>query len=183
MPEMAKLNYIVYSFLLYLQNRWLSYFPLHWIRLAVLRFFLKSCGKGNQFLMGLELRNPRQISVGNNSIINGRVMLDGRNGRLLIGDNVNISTEVQIWTLEHDAHDPNFRDKGADVIIEDYAWIGSRAIILPGVKIGRGAVVAAGSVVRKDVPAMSIVAGMPAKVIGTRKAEPIFQNRHSTWFQ
>ena len=69
----------------------------------------------------------------------------------------------------------------ADVMVEDYAWIGSRAIILPGVKIGRGAVVVAGSV--KDVPPMSIEAGMPAKVMGTRKAEPFFQNRHSTCFK
>lgn len=180
---MSRLNYILYSFLLYLQNRWLSYFPVHWLRRALTRLFMKSCGKGNQFLMGLEMRNPRQISIGNFNILNGRVMLDGRKGKLIIGNNVNISTEVQIWTLEHDAHDPHFRDKGGDVFIEDYVWIGSRAIILPGVRLGHGCVVAAGSVVRKDVAPMSIVAGMPAKEIGTRKAEPVFQNRHSTWFQ
>lgn len=180
---MARLNYIFYSFLLYLHNRWVSNFPVHWLRHAITKLFLGGCGRQNQILMGLEVRNPRQISLGNNNIINGRVMLDGRKGKLLIGNNVNISTEVQIWTLEHDAHDPNFRDKGADVVIEDYVWIGSRAIILPGVRLGRGAVIAAGSVVRKDVPAMSIVAGMPAKEIGKRKAEPVFENRHTTWFQ
>jgi acetyltransferase-like isoleucine patch superfamily enzyme len=180
---MAKLNYILYSFLLYLQNRWISYFPIHWLRNSITRLFLKNCGQGNQFLMGLEMRNPQQISIGNHNIINSRVMLDGRKGKLTIGNNVNISTEAQIWTLEHDAHDPLFRDKGGDVVIEDYAWIGSRAMILPGVTIGRGAVVAAGSIVRKDVAPMSIVAGMPAKEIGTRKAEPVFQNRHTTWFQ
>ena len=180
---MAKLNYILYSFLLYLQNRWVSYFPIHWLRNSITRLFLKNCGQGNQFLMGLEMRNPRQISIGNHNIINGRIMLDGRKGKLTIGNNVNISTEAQIWTLEHDAHDPNFRDKGGDVVIEDYAWIGSRVMILPGVTIGRGAVVAAGSIVRKDVAPMQIVGGIPAKVIGLRKAEPVFQNRHSTWFQ
>jgi maltose O-acetyltransferase len=58
-------------------------------------------------------------------------------------------------------------------VIKDYVFIGPRAIILPGVTIGQGAVVAAGAVVTKDIPAKTIVGGVPAAVIGERKIEKL----------
>jgi len=75
------------------------------------------------------------------------------------------------------------RDKGAPVTIEDYVWIGHRAIIMPGVTIGRGAVVAAGAVVTKSVPPMSIVAGVPAKIIGQRHSALKYTKYHRPWFE
>jgi len=86
----------------------------------------------------------------------------------LIGQNVNISSEVMIWTMQHDYNSHDFRAQGGSVLVEDYAWISARVIILPGVVIGKGAVVAAGAVVTKDVPEYSVVGGVPAKVIGCR---------------
>ncbi len=68
----------------------------------------------------------------------------------------------------HDVHAPRFNDIAGFVTIEDYVWIGARAIVLPGVTLGRGAVVAAGSVVTKNVASMTIVAGVPAKPVGVR---------------
>jgi maltose O-acetyltransferase len=133
--------------------------------------------------MGVEFRKGKNISIGNNSIINKKVLLDGRGGKLIIGNNVDIAQETNIWTLEHDVHDDNHKDIGADVIIEDYVWIASRVTILPGVRIGRGAVVASCAVVNKDVLPMAIVGGIPAKVIGTRKSGLEYILNYKPWFK
>jgi acetyltransferase-like isoleucine patch superfamily enzyme len=96
--------------------------------------------------------------------------LDGRTGKIIIGNNVDIAREAAIFTLEHDPNADYYETISGDVIIEDYAWVSSRATILPGVKIGRGAIVASNAVVTKDVQPMTIVGGVPAKVIGRRKS-------------
>jgi acetyltransferase-like isoleucine patch superfamily enzyme len=116
---------------------------------------------------GAEIRSPRQIRIGRHSIIGHHAILDGRNG-LTIGENVNLGSGVWIWTMEHDPQDPQFATAGGPVCIEDYVWISCRVVVLPGVRIGRGAVVAAGAVVAQDVPPFAIVGGVPAKVIGQR---------------
>lgn len=67
--------------------------------------------------------------------------------------------------------------------IGDHAWIGHRAIIMPRVSIGRGAVVAAGAVVTGDVPAMAIVAGVPAKIIGERRSKLLYTKLHRPPFE
>jgi maltose O-acetyltransferase len=134
------------------------------------RLFAK-IGENTFFLRGVNFISPRNIEIGNNSVINNNVFLDGRGGKLIIGNNVDIARETNIWTLEHDVHDDFHTAKGGDVIIEDYVWIASRVTILPSVKIGRGAVVASGAVVTKNVLPMTIVGGVPAKVIGRRKSK------------
>jgi maltose O-acetyltransferase len=68
-------------------------------------------------------------------------------------------------------NDPNFGCESAPVVIEDFAWISCRTVVLPGTRIGKGAVVAAGAVVTKDVEPYSIVAGVPAKKIGERSRD------------
>jgi len=83
--------------------------------------------------------------LGDHCVINRGVLLDGRGGQLFIGNNVDIAQEAAIWTLGHDPHDDYHGDSPGPVTIGDYAWIGHRAIIMPGVSIGRGAVVAAGA--------------------------------------
>lgn len=119
---------------------------------------------------GFKISNASKIEVGASSVIGHNVTLDGRAG-IDIGENVNISSEVMIWTKQHDYNDPNFKIVGGKVIIEDFVWISARAIILPCVKIGKGAVVAAGSVVTKNIPPYSIVAGVPARIIGKREKD------------
>ena len=89
-------------------------------------------------------------------------MLDGRGGRLMIGNNVDIAQETNIWTLEHDVNDNQHSEISGDVIIEDHVWIASRVTVLPGVKIGRGAVVASGAVVTRNIPPLAIVGGITA---------------------
>ena len=110
----------------------------------------------------------RGVAIGRNSRINRDCTLDVRCG-LTIGENVSISPEVMILGLSHDYNDPGFSSLDAGrVTIEDYVWIGTRAMILPGVTVGRGAVVAAGSTVTKDVAPMTVVAGVPAKPVCIR---------------
>jgi len=170
-------------FWMYLFNRWLTFIPFHASRLWLLGLMLGKMGRAPSVLMGLEVRDPQNIELGNNVVLNRGVLLDGRGGKLIIGDNVDIAQEVVIWTLGHDAHDDHHGSVGAPVTIEDYAWIGHRAIILPGVRIGRGAVVGAGAVVAKDVPPMAIVGGVPAEIIGQRRSALKYTKFHRPWFQ
>lgn len=108
--------------------------------------------------------------IGNYSRINRNSFIDAR-GPVLIGDNVSISPEVVILTASHRADDPEFRVESRPVVIEDHVWIGTRAMILPGVTLGRGCVVGAGAVVTRDVPELTMVAGVPARPVGQRPAE------------
>lgn len=114
-----------------------------------------------------DLREPRGIEIGPDSVIGFWSTIDGRRG-VRIGSHVNVSSEVAIWTLQHELTDPHFGLVGGPVVIEDLAWISFRATILPGVTIGKGAVVAANALVAHDVPPYAIVGGVPAKQIGER---------------
>lgn len=117
------------------------------------------------------------ISIGKHSVVNRQCVLDGRGG-LWIGNNVSISPGVWLLTDGHDMHDPFFAETLAPIRISDYAWLGSRALILPGVTIGEGAVVAAGAIVTKDVAPYTVVGGTPAKPIGTRSRDLRYQLTH-----
>jgi acetyltransferase-like isoleucine patch superfamily enzyme len=142
--------------------------PGHSVRRALYRWlFGFSFPRSSALYGGAEIRNCRALKIGENSVIGHHVILDARRG-LELGRNVNVSSGVWIWTEEHDPNDPDFEIVGGKVIIEDYAWISARAMILPGVRIGEGCVVAAGAVVTKDTPGWSIVGGVPATVIGQR---------------
>jgi acetyltransferase-like isoleucine patch superfamily enzyme len=113
------------------------------------------------------------LKVGNNSSI-GPYSYIGCSGYIEIGNNVMISPRVSIYAENHVYDDPTVPmiEQGVNrsvVIIEDDCWIASHSVILAGVKIGRGSVVGAGSIVTKDVPPFSVVAGNPARVIKSRK--------------
>lgn len=141
--------------------------PSRKLRLFFLRLLGASIGKVSMF-SGFEIRNPKRLIIDDGCSIGPRVTLDARKG-LKIEKNVTIASEVMIWTLHHDYNDVNFKTVGNEVVIGEYSWICSRSIILPGVKIGKGAVIASGSVVTKDVADFDIVGGIPAKVIGKRE--------------
>ncbi len=116
---------------------------------------------------GFEVRKPRNLEISEGSIIGTGAILDARAG-LFIGRNVNFSSEVAIWTAQHDPQSPNFGTKVLPVRIEDNAWLSYRAVVLPGVTVAEGAVVAAGAIVTKDVPRYSVAAGVPARVVAPR---------------
>lgn len=164
-------------------TRVIMWLPCHWIRLAYLRLILGHLGKQSTVCRKVEIREPRNIFIGNNSIINTRVLLDGRGGQLVIGDNVDVAQDVYIWTSQHDYNDDYHKLKNASVEIDDYCWLGARSNILPGVKIGKGAVVGTCSVVTKNVTEMDVVAGIPAKKISDRKSALSYKLYHRPWFE
>jgi len=127
-------------------------------------------GSNSTLHTGVRVYDPRNISVGEGTIVGYGTFIDGR-AKVSIGSNTDIASEVMIYSQEHDLASVEFRAVGAKVIIGDYVFIGPRAIILPGVTIGRGAVIAAGAVVTKNVEPFTIVGGVPARPIGERKLQ------------
>lgn len=139
-------------------------------RFFITRVFKVDIAESTQVYKWREIRLGSSIHIGSGTIIGADAILDGRK-EIYIGHSVNISSEVALWTLQHDPQSPDFGTKGGPISIGNRAWISFRATILPGVTIGEGAVVAAGSVVTKDVPPYTIVGGIPAKPIGSRSSE------------
>ena len=142
--------------------------PFHSIRKFFYRISGMKIGKGSIVHMWARFFNPAGITIGDDTIIGDHAFLDGR-APLKIGNHVDIASHVLIYNSEHDVNSEGFDPREEPVEIGDYVFIGPRAIILPGVKIGKGAVVAAGAVVTQDVKDFEIVGGVPAKVIGERK--------------
>jgi maltose O-acetyltransferase len=163
--------------------RWVGHVPFHHLRRLVYRLAGIKIGKGSTIHMGANFFQPKGINIGEDSIIGNHAFLDGR-ASLKIGNHVDIASEVMIYNSEHDVYRQDMKAIEAPVVIEDYAFIGPRVIILPGVKIGKGAVVAAAAVVTKDVVPGKIVGGVPAREIGERKIKKYnYRLGRARWFQ
>lgn len=156
--------------------------PFHHIRRFYYRLAGIKIGKGSTIHMGTIFYDPRNIQIGQDTIIGERAVLDGRES-LIIGNHVDIASEVMIYNSQHDIQSSDFKPINGKVIIEDYVFIGPRAIILPGVIIKKGAVVGAGAVVTKDVEEFNIVGGIPAKVIGERNKNLNYKLGRARWFR
>lgn len=144
-----------------------AYIPSQTLRKGLLRACGARIAHDVRLYHGFEVRKPQNLEISSGTVIGTGAILDARAG-ISIGRNVNFSSEVAVWTVQHDPQSPSFGSRLAPVRIEDYVWISFRAVILPGVTISEGAVVAAGAIVTKDVPPYTISAGVPARVIGTR---------------
>ncbi len=161
--------------LAYVTNHVVARLPSYRLRHAWYRRMLGlSLARGCGIHMGcfLWFNGPGQVRrdgsrIGARTRINRDCCLDMR-GQLLIGHDVSVSPEVMILTGQHGHDRPGFVFETRPVVIEDHVWIGSRAIILPGTTLGRGAVVAAGAVVSGRVAPMTVVAGVPARPLRTR---------------
>lgn len=132
-------------------------------RLAAL---IPNQGKGCVCHWNTEIKYPERIILGERVVIGLNVALGGAGG-ISLGNHVRLSRDVIIETagLEFRAGKPPYSHIHAPICLEDGVWVGARAIILGGVTVGRNAVVAAGSIVTKDVPQGAIVAGNPARQI------------------
>ena len=120
---------------------------------------------------GAKFATGKGITIGNNS---GLGIDSSVHGPLRIGDNVMMGPQVTIFSQTHviGRTDIPMNQQGmreAEVVIGNDVWIGMRVIIMPGVKIGNGAVIGAGAIVTKDVPDYAVVGGVPARVIKYRK--------------
>jgi acetyltransferase-like isoleucine patch superfamily enzyme len=166
---------------LYVLNHVAARVPFHALRLPVYRLFFQVDATAS-VLLGVTCRGFR-ITIGRGSIVNSGTILDGRGAELRIGDYVDIAPNVRIWTLDHDPDSPRHAERPRPVTIEDFAWIASGATILPGVTLGQGCVVAAGSVVTKDVEAFAIVGGIPARKIGERQRHLEPRATYRPWFE
>lgn len=168
------LKKIVASFLRGLKFYMLNHFVLH-IPSALARMFLYrsifrfEVSKRSAIHINVKFFG-KKITVGDWSVINSEAVIDGRGG-CTIGSNVSVSRRVTILTMGHDYNDKDFILKDGPVRVEDDVWIGYGALILPGVTIGKGAVIGAGSVVAKDVQPYTVVAGNPAKPLKNRKKQ------------
>ena len=146
--------------------------PSHYIRNFIYKkIMLVKLGKNAILYYGAELRAPYRLEIGEGSIIGDNAILDARRGGIIIGKNVQFGSDVKLWTGSHDLNDPYFRSlpsKRGGIKIGDRVWIGPSVTILHSITIGEGSVVAAGSVVTKNIPPFEFWAGIPAKKIGER---------------
>jgi acetyltransferase-like isoleucine patch superfamily enzyme len=130
--------------------------------------------KGVVIYSGFEIRHPWNLTIGRGSIIGHNCILDCR-APVTICENVNLSSEVAIWTAQHDPQSATFDVKYGPVTVKERAWLSFRTTVLPGVTVHEGGVLAAHAVATKDVPPFSIAAGIPAHVIGTRNSRLTYE--------
>src|ERR1035437_9508153 len=178
---------VINSFLgdlrLYLCNHVVANIPSRCLRMLFYRRIMGfTLGKQTSIFLKCRFDCAKNLAIGSPSVINQGCRLDSRGG-LRIGNNVSISEEVCILTADHDPKTSDFRGRPRPVVIEDYVFIGTRAMILPGVTVHRGAIVAAGAVVSRDVQALGIVGGIPARSIGTRNPVLSYTTEYTRFLQ
>lgn len=115
--------------------------------------------------IGTQINTPFTVKIGASCVIHGQIKA---RGGVEIGDGVEFVEEVLVSTQSHNMDSEDFESVYAPVRIMDHAWIGPRALILGGITVGQGCAVGAGSIVTKDCPEWTVVAGIPAKVIKPR---------------
>jgi putative colanic acid biosynthesis acetyltransferase WcaF len=144
--------------------------PGHWLRQLWLRGLGVRIGEGSMIFRGVTVFGADGLRLGCRVQIGFRVVLDARGG-ITIGDDVNISSDSQLLTAKHDVHSADFERQVDAIVLESHSWVATRALVLAGVTLHPGAIVAAGSVATRDVAANTIVAGIPAKPIGERRSD------------
>lgn len=171
----------LYFLVLFVLNTWCALCPAWTLRRLLLRAV--GCRLGPRAIIHrrVKLFYPGRLSIGAGSIVNEGCYLDNRRG-IEIGAHVSIAHDVKIYTLGHDIDAADFAEKGAPVRIGDYAVLFANVLVMPGVSIGRGAVVLPGTVVSRDVPELAVVAGVPARVLRQRQLDPSYTLSYPYWF-
>ena len=163
----------------YVFNYWMTYFPVHFIRIFYLRR-LMGIRVGEKSFIHMGCVFYENVSIGRNSVIGRSCHLLGN---ITIKDNVSITAQSYIFSSSHYKDSPVFEAYTKPVVIESYAWIGARAMILPGVTIGTGAVLGANSTATRSIPDYAVYAGVPAKEIGVRSRDLRYKLSYSPYFQ
>ncbi len=167
--------------LLALLNYSFKIIPFKLIRNSLLNLAQINCDATSIVHKGVRFLGFGKLSIGQHTIINKNVLLDNRFS-IEIGSNISISHDVRIYTTGHNINSPSFEIKQKCVRIQDYAVLFAGAIIMPGVTIGRGAVVLPFSVVTKDVPPMTVVGGSPAIYKGLRFKDLKYKLEYDYWY-
>lgn len=162
-------KYLYYPLFLF-RNTFINKIPSRHFRKLFDILLGSRIGKNSFLFRRTEILFPKGLLIGDNSTVGWFTLLDARGG-IYIGNNVTIASYVKLVSGTHNTKSPKFEADFFPILIDDYAWICTGAIICSNVHIGEGAVVAAGAVVTKDVPPYTIVGGVPAKVIGERSKD------------
>lgn len=178
---MSKIKININKLSVFLMTMCLNFALFFGLRRVILNAVGCHIGKKSTIHRGILYFSMKGLSVGNNSTINKGCYIDSRGG-LTVGNNVNISHDVKIYTAGHDIKKPHANFFTKPVVICDDVWIFPNCLVMPGVKIGRGAVIYPGTVVVKDVGDYEIVAGNPAKFIGIRPKEILYTADFPVWF-
>jgi acetyltransferase-like isoleucine patch superfamily enzyme len=133
---------------------------------------LNICGTNVHFRYPLVIENAETVEIGDNVSLAPYIHIWGSGG-VKIGSNTMIASHVAIFSVTHDYNEKNMHETiiTQPVVIEENVWIGTHAIIFPGIKIGRGAVIGAGALVNKNVPENTIFYGIPGAVRNKRKTK------------
>jgi acetyltransferase-like isoleucine patch superfamily enzyme len=143
------------------------------IRKLFIRKYLGACGINPVFHPNVRITSPDMFTCGDFCAFGEGTFLTAGGG-ITIGNHVATGPDAKIWSVNHRFEDPDtpWLEQGYEkkpVVIEDDVWIGASTFIKPGVRIGRGAIISAGTVLSKSVPPYAIVAGNPGRVVGWRK--------------
>ncbi len=147
-----------------------------WARVRILRRQLGGLGEHTRIGYGFRVTNPELVCIGAHCDFNEGVFLTGGGG-ITIGDYVGLGPGVKIWSVNHRYEDPDTPwllqgHEKLPVIIEDDVWLGANCFIMPGLTIGKGSILSAGTILMKSIPAYAIVAGNPGRIVGWRKQPP-----------
>lgn len=142
--------------------------PSSVLRRCLLRLFGAGIGSAVVIKPGVRVKYPWRLTVGERAWIGEDAWIDNL-GDVTIGANACVSQGAYLCTGNHDYKDPRFGLVIRGISVGDGAWVGAKVVVCPGVKLGEGAVAAAGSVVAQDVPAWEIHGGNPARFVRRRE--------------
>jgi maltose O-acetyltransferase len=157
------------SFKFYLYNQWITYLPIHFFRVLYLKKVLGITIGDNSFVhMRCFFCEGSVILIGKNTVIGTGAYLSGE---ITVGNNVSLTAFCHIQSSSHYKDSQIFEGYSKPIIIDDRAWIGVRSYIGPGIRVGEGGILAAQSVLTKDIPPFTVWGGCPAKEISKRSSD------------
>jgi acetyltransferase-like isoleucine patch superfamily enzyme len=173
---------MIHDFKVFICNFFIAFIPFHYIRLFYYRYIMGfKIGKGSSIHLGCQFTAVTEFNIGKNSTINQYCRIDNRGG-ITIGENVSISPYVNLITADHDIYTANCVGRQKEIIIKDFVFIGSDAMVLPGVIMQEGSVLGAKSLLTKSTVAYGIYTGLPAQLKGNRRTDLDYNASYIRWF-
>lgn len=160
--ERIRLSFFAFPW--YLHNYIVAYIPWHFLRILSCKHLL-GVKIGKNVFIHFGVMFVGDITIGAHCVIGRNCYLGGP---IKIGENVSITAGTYMFASTHIKDSPSFEGYYDAIVINDYAWLGARSMVLPGVSIGKGAVLGAQSTLTKNIPDFAVYAGSPAKEVGKR---------------